>query len=185
MNPLRIYIRNILLEYVTTQDIEDVKQTAYLVHMGQTRRDQTPYISHPLEVYNITKRYYPRNHAAQLLALLHDTLEDAEEVGNVSKEEAHSMIQASIHDNDALMQVNTGLALLTHDKSVPYSEYLNNVLQHPTAAIVKISDLIHNLSHNPSVNQILKYRTALKSVSIPNHISDSHLAELVQILEES
>ena len=182
MKGLRKYIRNLLLEYVSAQDVEDVKQTAQLVHMGQTRRDKSLGISHPLAVYDITKKYYPGNHSAQLLALLHDTLEDADKVGNVSKSEAHEMIQASIHDLQALKQVNAGLELLTHDKSVPYEEYLYLVFQHPIAAIVKVSDLIHNLSYSPSPTQLEKYRSALEQVPVPRHIHPEHMAELKKIL---
>ena len=182
MNILRSYINMLLKEYVSREDVEDVKQTARLVHHGQTRRDQTPYINHPMEVYNITSRHYPRNHSAQLLALLHDTLEDADEVGNVTRQEAFDMIQASIHDPQALADVNSGLDLLTHDKAVPYNEYLENIMTHPAASIVKISDLIHNLSHNPSERQIAKYSSALSQVAIPNWIKKSHMQELLSIL---
>ena len=113
---------------------------------------------------------------------MHDTLEDAEKVGNLSKSEAHDMIQASIHDPKALSQVNAGLELLTHDKSIPYADYLDQVFQHPIAAIVKVSDLIHNLSHNPSPGQIAKYKNALQQVPPPSFINKSHAAELIKIL---
>ncbi|OUU74802.1 MAG: hypothetical protein CBC29_06635 [Methylococcaceae bacterium TMED69] len=182
MEKIRTFIRHILLEYISREDVEDVKQTAYLVHHGQKRRDGTPYISHPLEVYNITKRYYPSNQGAQLLALLHDTLEDAEKVGNLTQDEAFQMIQNSIHDRKILIQINRALELLTHDKSVPYVEYLQSVLSNPLAGIVKISDLIHNLSHNPSPRQIKKYSDALSAVRIPRWISDEHKKELLDIL---
>ena len=72
-------------------------------------------------------------------------------------DEAFQMIQNSIHDRKILIQINRALELLTHDKSVPYVEYLQSVLSNPLAGIVKISDLIHNLSHNPSPRQIKKY----------------------------
>jgi len=64
-----------------------------------------------------------------------------------------------------------------------YEEYLANVFTNPLASIVKISDLIHNLSHNPSERQIIKYRNALANVSVPGHIKQSHLDELMGILD--
>ena len=182
---LRKFIRILIKEYITQQDLEDVKQTAQLVHMGQKRRDDTPYISHPIAVYDITKHYYPDNIPAQLLALLHDTLEDADKVGNVSRGEAEKMIQASIHDKKALEQINRALGLLTHDPAVPYSDYLQDALDDPIAGKVKISDLIHNLSHNPSPRQIEKYRTAISKAEIPHHMNPKQLSSLYAILQRS
>jgi len=172
----------LIREYISHQDLEDVSQTAHLVHMGQKRRDDTPYITHPIAVHEITKQYYPDDPAAQLLALLHDTIEDTEKVGNLSKSEAYNMIQASIHDPEALAMINHSLALLTHDKTVPYEVYLQSALYDELAGKVKISDLIHNLSHNPSHRQIIKYKTAISNVIIPRHISRFQLGRLQSIL---
>ncbi len=185
MNHLRQYINFTIREYLSREDLEDVEQTARLVHLGQKRRDDTPYISHSIAVHNITKQYYPDNISAQILAMLHDTLEDADKVGNVTKQEAESMIGASIHDPGALNDINRALNILTHDKSVPYEEYLQAALDDPLAGIVKISDLIHNLSHNPSERQVIKYRSALENITIPPWISSQHLSRLQRTLEES
>ena len=81
MKNLRQYIRKILLEKIRQEDFEDIKQTAYLAHMGQTRRDGSPYITHPIAVSNIVRSYYPKNYTAQILGLLHDTLEDGPKLG--------------------------------------------------------------------------------------------------------
>jgi len=179
---IRALIREAIRESLSPQDHEDVRQTARLVHLGQKRRDDTPYISHPEAVYDITATFYPDDEAAQMLALLHDTLEDAEKVGNVSQKEAYEMIQASIHDEEMLARINNALQLLTHDSSIPYKEYLQSALFDRLAGRVKISDLIHNLSHNPSERQIQKYRSALTGVKIPPHISRAQLSALYKIL---
>ena len=179
---IRSLIKMTIREALSQQDLEDVRQTAHLVHMGQKRRDDTPYISHPEAVYDITATFYPDDKPAQMLALLHDTLEDAEKAGNVSKLEAYKMIQASIHDEEKLAQVNNALQLLTHDKSIPYSEYLQSALFDRLAGRVKISDLIHNLSHNPSERQIQKYKYALAGIKVPPHISRAQLSALYKII---
>ena len=58
---LRKYIKKlILLEKITLEDFEDIEATARLAHMGQKRRDGSEYISHPLAVKSITKKYYVR-----------------------------------------------------------------------------------------------------------------------------
>jgi (p)ppGpp synthase/HD superfamily hydrolase len=179
---IRRLIENTVREALSQQDHEDVRQTAHLVHLGQKRRDDTPYISHPEAVYDITASFYPDDEASQMLALLHDTLEDAEKAGNVSQSEAYEMIQASIHDEEKLARVNNALQLLTHDRAIPYNEYLQSALFDPLAGRVKISDLIHNLSHNPSARQIQKYKSALTGVKIPPHISRAQLSALYGIL---
>ena len=182
MKITRRQLKRIVQEVISQQDVEDVHQTAQLVHMGQKRRDETPYITHPVAVYELTKTYYPTDHAAQLLSLLHDTLEDAESVGNVSQEEAYRMIQASIHDKYALAAINNALQLMTHDKSIPYADYLQSALYDKIAGKVKISDIIHNLSTNPHPRQIMKYKDALQSADIPAHIDRGQLTHLYSIL---
>lgn len=185
MNHLRQYIRRILIEKIQAEDFEDVMQTAQLAHLGQKRRDGSDYIMHPVAVQAITKRHYPENFAAQILALLHDAIEDGPSA-DLTEEELRQMIRGSITDPRDLEQIEIALDMMTHDKSaVPnYEDYLASVFSNPLASIVKISDLIHNLSHNPSERQIIKYRAALEKVPIPGNIASSHIAELMNILEK-
>ena len=159
MKQLRQYIRRILIEKIQAEDFEDVMQTAQLAHLGQKRRDGSDYIMHPIAVQEITKRHYPENFAAQILALLHDTVEDGPSQGNVTEDELRQIIRGSITDPRDLSDIEIALDLMTHDKgSVPnYEDYLASVFSNRLATIVKISDLIHNLSHNPSERQIIKY----------------------------
>jgi len=184
MKQLRQYIRRILIEKIQAEDFEDVMQTAQLAHLGQKRRDGTDYIMHPIAVQEITKRHYPENFAAQILALLHDTVEDGPSQGNVTEEELRQIIRGSITDPRDLSNIEVALELMTHDKSaVPnYEDYLRTVFTNPLASIVKVSDLIHNLSHNPSERQIIKYRNALLKVDVPRNIKNAHLDELMGIL---
>lgn len=186
MKQLRQYIRRILIEKIQAEDFEDVMQTAQLAHLGQKRRDGSDYIMHPLAVQEITKRHYPENFAAQILALLHDAIEDGPSA-ELSEAELRQMIRGSITDPRDLEQIEIALDVMTHDKSAMpnYVEYLTKVFTNPLASIVKISDLIHNLSHNPSERQIIKYKNALSQVNIPSHIKKSHLQELMEILNEN
>ena len=184
MKQLRQYIRRILIEKIQAEDFEDVMQTAHLAHLGQKRRDGSDYIMHPIAVQEITKRHYPENFAAQILALLHDTVEDGPSQGNITEEELRQIIRGSITDPRDLSNIEVALDLMTHDKAtVPnYEDYLASVFSNRLASIVKISDLIHNLSHNPSERQIIKYRDALQKVGIPKWVKQSHVDELMGIL---
>jgi len=183
MKHLRQYIRRILAEKITREDLEDVMQTAQLAHLGQTRRDGSPYITHPVAVQKIVKRFYPDNLKAQVLAVLHDSLEDGPKPG-LTEEELRQLIRGSITDPRDLMEIEEALDLMTHDKSVHpvYEDYLRHVFSNPLSSIVKIGDLIHNLSHNPSDRQIFKYNNALSEVAPPNHINPRMLGLLYSIL---
>ena len=147
MKQLRQYIRRILIEKIQAEDFEDVMQTAQLAHLGQKRRDGSDYIMHPLAVQEITKRHYPENFAAQILALLHDAIEDGPSA-ELSEAELRQMIRGSITDPRDLELIELALDVMTHDKSAMpnYVEYLTKVFTNPLASIVKISDLIHNHS---------------------------------------
>jgi (p)ppGpp synthase/HD superfamily hydrolase len=187
ISAIRDYVRFVLIERIRQEDFEDVLQTARLAHMGQTRRDGTPYISHPIAVSNIVKTYYPNNFAAQILALLHDTIEDGPKLGNITEEELRQIIRGSITDPRDLENIEQALDLMTHDKSVfpIYSEYLENVFSNPLASVVKIADLIHNLSHNPSARQIKKYRDALSEAPPPTYINSKMIGKLYGILNRN
>ena len=184
MKPLRQYIRKLLIEKIQAEDFEDVMQTAQLAHLGQKRRDGSDYIMHPIAVQEITKRHYPENFAAQILAVLHDTVEDGPSA-DLSEEELRQMIRGSITDPRDLEDIEVALEVMTHDKkAIPnYEEYLAMVFSNPLAAMVKMSDLIHNLSHNPSERQIFKYKSALQNVPIPSYVAQSQIDELMKILE--
>jgi (p)ppGpp synthase/HD superfamily hydrolase len=178
------YIRKILIEKIQAEDFEDVMQTAQLAHLGQKRRDGSDYIMHPVAVQKITKKHYPENFAAQILAVLHDTIEDGPSQGNVTEEELRQTIRGSITDPMDLERIEIALDFMTHDKTAQpnYEDYLEGVFSNRLAAIVKMSDLIHNLSHNPSERQVHKYKTALQNVQIPGYIAQSQIDELMKIL---
>ena len=179
-------LRRSIKERIRQEDFEDVLQTAQLAHMGQTRRDGTPYISHPIAVRSIVQRFYPQNFKAQILALLHDTLEDGPKLGHITEQELRQIIRGSITDPRDLTDIENALDIMSHDKAITpnYVDYLQTVFSNPLSAVVKIADLIHNLSHNPKDSQILKYKNALQSVPPPRYIKREMLEHLRSILEK-
>lgn len=99
----------------------------YNAHKDQFDKSGIPYVFHPFHLAEQMK-----DESTTVVALLHDVVEDT----NYSIEDIESMgFGKSICD---------ALRLLTHDKSVPYMEYVKRIKANPIAAAVKIADLKHN-----------------------------------------
>ena len=167
------------------RELEAASRIAGIAHHNQFRRDGQPYIMHPTAVQAITKQFYPDNIEAQVLAVLHDVIEDGPQYSGLSRRELFRMVKDAIPDNPAAQKrIMDALRTMTHSKRTHpvYEDYLEMVFGNELAAIVKISDLIHNLSHNPSASQIEKYKNALNKVPIPSHIKVGHRKKLEDIL---
>ena len=168
------------------RELEAASRIAGIAHHNQFRRDGQPYIMHPTAVQSITKRYYPDNIEAQILAMLHDVMEDGPAQSGLTRRQLFGMVKEMIPDDSSAQQsIMNALRVMTHSKRTHpvYEDYLELVFSNELATIVKISDLIHNLSHNPSEKQIAKYRNALKKVAIPSHVAPEHRKKLEDILQ--
>jgi len=182
---LRQTVRKIILE-LGDRELDAASHIAGVAHQNQFRRDGQPYIMHPKAVQEITKQFYPDDVEAQVLAMLHDVMEDGPKQSGLTRRELYRMVKDAIPDDTiAQKSIMDALRVMTHSKRTHpvYEDYLELVFSNELAAIVKISDLIHNLSHNPSDSQILKYKNALKEVPIPSHISPGHRKKLEDILQ--
>lgn len=160
-------------------DIDDALSTAQLAHLGQTRRSGEAYIEHPKEVARIVYSLY-NDPVLCAAALLHDSLEDAVDQGNFeSIDDLKTMIAASFGDPRIGTEALRIVQSLTHNKNVPYSEYVTSLLGDPSALRVKLSDMLHNLRSNPSPRQLEKYSKTLQTLQnasggIPQGINQSH-----------
>ena len=148
----------------------DIAQHA---HTGQIRRgDKSPYITHPMRVYGITKRYgYPK--ATQIAAIVHDAIEDSDDPSLITR-----LISKRLPKILPIVQA------VTKEKGSPYLEYMSAIAG--PALQVKLSDMLHNLSDAPSPRQKVKYRRALEQIQnsrggAPKEISAAHWRELVKI----
>jgi len=167
------------------RELSAASNIASIAHAGQERRDGTPYIMHPTAVQTITKEYYPNNIEAQVLAMIHDVIEDGPKYSGLSRRQLFRMVKDAIPGNSKSQKsIMDALRVMTHSKRTHpvYEDYLRLVFNNPLAAIVKVSDLIHNLSHNPSERQIKKYKKALNLVPIPAIINPGHRRKLMEIL---
>ena len=181
-------------EKFSPDDFKDVYNTARMAHVGQTRRDGSEYFSHPSEVRNITAKFYPKDRVAQLAALLHDSLEDAPGSTVSSAEEMEEFIRGSIQDPAAGDEVIRVVRALTHEKGGDYLSYVVDLMGDVPTLRVKLSDMVHNLTDNPSPKQKAKYKSALDAISAmtggkaPKGISDKHwntLTSLAADVEEA
>ena len=185
MRLLRETVRRIIIE-LGQPELDGASRIAGIAHQNQFRRDGQPYIMHPTAVQAITKKYYPDDIEAQVLAMLHDVMEDGPAQSGLTRRQLFRMVKDAIPgDTSAAQSIMNALRVMTHSKRTHpvYEDYLQLVFSNELAAIVKISDLIHNLSDNPSPKQLAKYRKALAEVPIPSHIHPSHSKHLEEILK--
>ncbi len=123
------------------------EEIATKAHAGQFRRGgQVQYIEHPRAVVSRVGD----DQEAQIVAWLHDVLEDTEET-------AQSLEEAGIP-----IHLITAVDLLTKTREVKYDNYLDRIAACPLAKKVKIADMLSNLSDNPTKKQILKYSKGLQ-----------------------
>ena len=124
-------------------------------HKDQLDKSGLPYVFHPFHLAEQME-----DETSTVIALLHDVVEDTD---------------YSIEDIEAMGfgdDVCNALRLLTHDKAVPYMDYVRRIKENPSASAVKTADLRHNsdLSRLDSISaadkeRVEKYREALSILS--------------------
>lgn len=121
-------------------------------HRDQTDKSGIPYVFHP---FHLAEQMDTEE--TTVVALLHDVVEDSDYTLEDLKEMGYpaSVIEA--------------LALMTHDPSVPYMEYVKAISTNAIASRVKLADLKHNsdLSRLDKIDEkalarVAKYATAIK-----------------------
>ncbi len=123
---------------------------AYGAHHGQTDKSGVPYVFHPARV---AAGFTDETEACA--AWLHDVVEDtAYTVEDLRRAGFSEAVCEAVHT-------------LTHDKSVPYAEYVKTIAADPVARAVKLADLRDNmdLSRLPALDaeaarRLEKYRAA-------------------------
>ncbi len=136
---------------IYTEMTNKAMNLAYAAHHGQLDRSGIPYVLHPFHLAEQME-----TEETVIVALLHDVVEDTEYT-------LEDLRQMGFPDS-----VMDALALITHDPSVPYLDYVERLKSDPIARAVKLADLTHNsdLSRFPVVTEkdlerLKKYKEAM------------------------
>lgn len=126
-------------------------KVAYEAHKTQVDKAGIPYIFHSIHVAEQMDDEY-----STCVALLHDTIEDTD----ISPE--------TLREYGFPERVINALELLTHDKQIPYPEYIKKIKIDPIATKVKIADIKHNSDltrldtvDEAAMKRLEKYKQAL------------------------
>lgn len=112
---------------IYTKNTKKALRLCYEAHNGQLDKGGAPYVFHPMHLAE-----QMTTEEATIVALLHDVVED-------TKYTLADIAALGFGDN-----VIEALALLTHDKSVSYKDYIAEIKSNDIAKQVKLADLAHN-----------------------------------------
>ena len=136
---------------IYTELTKKAMKLAFAAHKDQVDKSGIPYVFHPIHLAEQME-----SEETAIVALLHDVVEDTEYT--------LQDIAAMGFPQEAL----EALALMTHDKAVPYMDYVAQLKENPIARTVKLADLRHNsdLSRLDTVDEkalarIEKYKKAI------------------------
>ena len=128
---------------------------AYEAHHGQTDRSGVPYIFHPARV---AAEFAGEVEAC--VAWLHDVIEDT----------SYTIEDICLAGFGAV--ICDALQTMTHDKRVPYMEYVKGIAKNPIARAVKLADLRDNMDVSRLIEvdekakqRLEKYRAAYAYLS--------------------
>lgn len=99
----------------------------FCAHKDQVDKSGMPYVFHP---FHLAEQMEDEN--TTIVALLHDVVEDTEVT-------IADLVEMGFHP-----QVIEAIRLMTHQKDVPYMEYVAKIKKNPIARQVKLADLRHN-----------------------------------------
>lgn len=150
---------------LSTEDVEDgtikVLSTGTSIEYngyGSCWYGKQPYSSHPIAVAEMMNTDEER-----IVAYLHDVFEDCSEKGYRTNQQG-SKYYIETPDKIYPIRANVYFSLncLTRRDDETYTDYLEGVASRSLSVKVKIADMFHNMSDNPSERQKTKYTKGLK-----------------------
>lgn len=137
---------------IYTEMTKKAMKLCFNAHKDQVDKSGMPYVFHPFHL----AEQMP-DEETTVVALLHDVVEDTDyTIGDLrALGFPENMLEA--------------IALMTHDETVPYMEYVEKIKKNRIAATVKRADLMHNsdLSRLDTVDEkalrrVQKYKKAIE-----------------------
>ena len=119
---------------IYTKQTNKALNLCYEAHAGQFDKSGVPYVFHPFHVAEQMD-----DEKSVIVALLHDVVEDTDKTLDDLREAGF---------DDAVIEA---VDLLTHDKAVPYMDYVRAIKKNPLATKVKLADLRHNMDSSRMV----------------------------------
>ena len=136
---------------IYTEMTKRALKLSFEAHKNQLDKSGIPYVYHP---FHIAEQM--NTEAETIVALLHDVIEDTDYSLDDIKKMGFSE------------DVIDALALMTHDKTVPYMEYVTEIKKNSIAKAVKLADLRHNsdltrldVVDEKALSRVQKYKNAI------------------------
>lgn len=137
---------------IYTEMTKKALRLSFDAHKDQLDKSGMPYVYHPFHLAEQME-----SEETVTVALLHDVVEDTD---------------YTIEDIIAMgfpKSVTDALTLMTHDKTVPYMDYVAKIKTNPIAKAVKLADLRHNsytsrldIVDEKTKNRLEKYADAIQ-----------------------
>ncbi|MBQ6864708.1 MAG: GTP pyrophosphokinase [Clostridia bacterium] len=112
---------------IYTSETKKAMKLCFEAHKDQVDKSGMPYVFHP---FHLAEQM--QDETTTVVALLHDVIEDTD------------YTLQDLTDMGFQKEITDALALLTHDKDVPYMDYVAAVKGNAVAKAVKLADLRHN-----------------------------------------
>ena len=172
-----------------TKNIDNVIKKAYdfatRIHYSQKRRDNTPYINHPIRVAENVRKYINSNNKNDLIicAYLHDTLEDGDITYNDLFNKFGNYIASIVLEltNDNVIKKELGKTRYLQLK-------MNNMSD--DALSVKLCDRLDNIKDLVNAGKNFQHKYLIETKSIIDYIlinrklTDTHLVIIKEIQNE-
>ncbi len=137
---------------IYTKNTKKALQLCFNAHKEQVDKSGMPYVFHPFHLAEQMK-----DESTTIVALLHDLVEDT----------AYTL--EDLRDMGFSEQVIDAIALMTHDDSVHYLDYVKIIKTNPIASAVKLADLQHNsdltrldVVDEKALKRVEKYKKAIE-----------------------
>lgn len=112
---------------IYTEMTKKALKLSFEAHKNQIDKSGMPYVYHP---FHLAEQMIDED--TTIVALLHDVVEDTD----------YSLDDlSSIGFSDKIIDA---ISLMTHDKNIPYMDYVAQIAKNLVAKAVKLADLRHN-----------------------------------------